>query len=66
MGLEEESLLCILVGKYLGLTFISRLDEVSTQNLFYFVFPLFKPVNFKLIIHIILLVIVCNEDKLDL
>lgn len=50
----------------LRLTLISRLGYVSTQNLFYLVFPLFYSVNVKLIFHIILLVIVCKEDKLDL
>ena len=48
------------------LTLISRLGFVSSQNLFYLGFLLFYSVNVKLIFHIILLVIVCKEDKLDL
>ena len=48
------------------LTLINRLGCVSSQNLFYLGFHLFYSVNVKLIFHIILLVIVCKEDKLDL
>ena len=48
------------------LTLINKLGCVSSQNLFYLGFHLFYSVNVKLIFHIILLVIVCKEDKLDL
>lgn len=49
------------VENILGLTLVNRLGYVLTQIVFYFVFPLFQSVDVN-----ILLVIICNEDKLDL